>query len=458
MRVFVRYCLGPVLELDLKEESSVLQLKEEVGRQQGVQPDHLRVLFAGRELLNSASLQSCDLPEMSTVHVVLPPPSPSSPLLLLQERIEEGGEVEELHSLTRLDLNSSRLPPSPPASPTSLSEQGGSRGVDEEQEAPPPGNQSNFYVYCKRCSSIKPGKLRVRCGNCKQTTMTLCRGPSCWDDVLLPGRISGSCQSDGCHGNQAEFFMKCAAHPTSDEDVSVALDLIMNNNRNVSCIACTDIMDLVLVFPCAERHVICLDCFRGYCQSRLNERRFIPHPHIGYSLPCAVGCADSLIQEIHHFRILGAEQYSRYLQYGAEECVLAAGGLLCPSPGCGAGLIPTDDERRVTCDRRFGCGFQFCRQCREAYHQGLCPDIPSPPPVEPSQGFAVEEEACLRGRWENASVALINESTRRCPQCSVPTERSGGCMHMCCPRCGAEWCWLCRAFWTRDCMGNHWFG
>lgn len=36
--------------------------------------------------------------------------------------------------------------------------------------------------------------------------------------------------------------MKCALHPTSDNDHSVALDLIMTNSRDVPCIACTDVM------------------------------------------------------------------------------------------------------------------------------------------------------------------------------------------------------------------------
>uniref|UniRef100_A0A8C1LUJ8 RING/Ubox-like zinc-binding domain-containing protein n=1 Tax=Cyprinus carpio TaxID=7962 RepID=A0A8C1LUJ8_CYPCA len=43
----------------------------------------------------------------------------------------------------------------------------------------------------------------------------------------------------------------------------------------------------VLVFQCAERHVICLECFHMYCVTRLNERQFIQEPLVGYSLPCA---------------------------------------------------------------------------------------------------------------------------------------------------------------------------
>uniref|UniRef100_A0A3B3UPQ7 RING/Ubox-like zinc-binding domain-containing protein n=1 Tax=Poecilia latipinna TaxID=48699 RepID=A0A3B3UPQ7_9TELE len=82
--------------------------------------------------------------------------------------------------------------------------------------------------------------------------------------------------------------MKCASHPTSEDDVSVALDLVLSNTRGVPCIGCTDIRDVVLVFQCSDRHVICLDCFQRYCQTRLNERQFIYDAVIGYSLPCAV--------------------------------------------------------------------------------------------------------------------------------------------------------------------------
>ncbi|XP_035982002.1 E3 ubiquitin-protein ligase parkin isoform X1 [Fundulus heteroclitus] len=462
MIVFVRYNLAPGVAVELQAEARVAELKELVGRQQGVPPQELRVLFAGRELQSSASLQGCDLPEQSTVHVVLPPPdSSSSQLLLLQERLAVGREAER-DRLTTLDLSSSRLPATCSGLAVILDGAGGGPTGEgqrrEQQAAAPAGTRGTFFVYCKCCSSIQSGKLRVRCRSCRQMTLTLSRGPSCWDDVLLPGRIHGVCQSNGCQGHEAEFYMKCASHPTSEDDISVALDLILSNTRSVPCIGCTDVTDVVLVFQCLDRHVICLDCFHRYCQTRLNERQFVYDPVIGYSLPCAAGCQNSLIKEVHHFRILGDDQYGRYLQYGAEECLLTMGGMMCPSPGCGAGLLPPDGSRRVECDRRLGCGFVFCRDCREGYHEGPCEVLVAPPTGDASQGFVVGEEASQRGRWEQASLLLIQESTKPCPRCSVPVERNGGCMHMQCSLCRAEWCWLCGVPWNRDCMGNHWFG
>uniref|UniRef100_A0A670K461 Uncharacterized protein n=1 Tax=Podarcis muralis TaxID=64176 RepID=A0A670K461_PODMU len=51
-------------------------------------------------------------------------------------------------------------------------------------------------------------------------------------------------------------------------------------------------------------------------------------------------------------------QYNRYQCYGAEECVLQMGGVLCPTPGCGAGLLPEPEVRKIVCEpsNGMGCG------------------------------------------------------------------------------------------------------
>ncbi|XP_054483181.1 E3 ubiquitin-protein ligase parkin-like, partial [Anoplopoma fimbria] len=307
MLVFVRYNLGPGVPVELQEEARVEQLKELVGSQQGVRPELLRVLFAGRELRSSFTLQGCDLPEQSTIHVLLPK-SGSSPsqLLLLQERLIRGGEDEQ-NALTRLDLSSSHLPSTSSGLAVILegSDGGGEKGAgggdrgaeevtEEVQAASLKGVRtcSTFFVYCKSCRSIQPGKLR-RVRPVGTTSSSPVASMACVNQTV----VTATCVC------VQEFYMKCASHPTSEDEISVALDLIMTNSRDVPCIACSDIMAVVLVFQCSERHVICLDCFHGYCRTRLNERQFVSHPVIGYSLPCAAGCVDSLIKESHHFRI-----------------------------------------------------------------------------------------------------------------------------------------------------------
>lgn len=463
MIVFVRFNSSHGFPVEVDSDTSIFQLKEVVAKRQGVPADQLRVIFAGKELRNDLTVQSCDLEQQSIVHIVQRPWRKSLQTNASGEDEPHnisGGSAWEPRSLTRVDLSSHILPANSVGLAVILDT---SSSSDSEAARGPAGKPTynSFYVYCKGpCHRVQPGKLRVQCGTCRQATLTLAQGPSCWEDVLIPNRMSGECQSPDCPGTRAEFFFKCGAHPTSDKDTSVALNLITTNSRNITCIACTDVRSPVLVFQCNHRHVICLDCFHLYCVTRLNDRQFVHDAQLGYSLPCVAGCPNSLIKELHHFRILGEEQYNRYQQYGAEECVLQMGGVLCPRPGCGAGLLPEQGQRKVTCEggNGLGCGFVFCRDCKEAYHEGECDSLFEASGAT-SQAYLVDKRAAEQARWEEASKETIKKTTKPCPRCNVPVEKNGGCMHMKCPQpqCRLEWCWNCSCEWNRACMGDHWF-
>ncbi|XP_043929167.1 E3 ubiquitin-protein ligase parkin [Protopterus annectens] len=460
--VFVRFNSSHGFPVEIDADASIFQLKEVVAKRQGVPADQLRVIFAGKELRNDLTLQNYDMVQQSTVYVVhrlqrCDPKLATGDATL--NNTEPNRMGEETISLTKLNLSSTLLP----TTTTGLA-----AVLDPEEDRTltssaksDSGHQSSFYVFCKStCKSIQPGKLRVRCKKCRQGALTLTRDPACWEDVLIPDKMSGLCQTPECDGTVAEFFFKCASHPTTNSDTSVALNLITSNSRNILCITCMSISAAVLVFLCADRHVICLECFHSYCAMRLNERQFVYDPEIGYSLPCVAGCPDSLIKELHHFRILG-EQYNRYQHYGAEEYVLQMGGVLCPKPGCGAGLLSESHSRRVECERinGLGCGFVFCRECKEEYHEGQCSSIQGTEGAKALQRFVIDDHAAQLARWEEASRKTINDTTKPCPKCNVPVEKNGGCMHMKCPlvQCRFEWCWICGTEWNRTCMADHWF-
>ncbi|KAI8480435.1 regulation of intralumenal vesicle formation [Branchiostoma belcheri] len=439
MQVFVRFNSHHSFPVDVDSSWSVGRLKEVLAARQQVPPAEIRIIFAGRELRDSFIIGECDLASHSIVHVVR-----GRPQLSVEAQVSSS-TPEEPQSLTRVDLNE----PEDGASASSTT-QGAARRLP------------HFFVYCKQqCKDVQPGKLRVRCATCRQGTLTLNRGPGSWDDVLLPGRIQGRCQSQGCQGTVAEFYFKCAAHPTLEEDTAVALYMIKSNTQDVPCLACGEVSTPLIVFECEDAHTSCLDCFNTYCTTRLNDRQFVQDATLGYTLPCPAECEDSLIKEVHHFRVLGDEQYDRYQRFGTEECVLQMGGVLCPGRGCGAGLLPEGDTRRVECVRQGaqGCGFVFCKDCLEPFHQGECR-----PQMEQLFGaenrYAVDPESALRSRWERESEETVSRTTKPCPNCKVPVEKNGGCMHMTCPRaqCRHEWCWLCETAWNTDCQGDHWFG
>lgn len=234
-------------------------------------------------------------------------------------------------------------------------------------------NPAHFYVYCSApCKNVQAGKLRVRCGICKSGAVTVDKDPQSWPDVIQKNRITIHCENDYCTSVEsnneinvpyAQFYLKCANHTSLGEnDEAVPLYLIRPNLQQVPCLACTDIKKTVLVFQCELSHVTCLDCFKEYCTVKLSERQFEFDNNTGYyTLPCPAGCDNSYINEIHHFRLLDNMQYDQYQRFGTEEYVLRAGGLLCPQPDCGMGIIPSstdedndDDCRKIQCVG--GCG------------------------------------------------------------------------------------------------------
>lgn len=266
---------------------------------------------------------------------------------------------------TKLDYSLTEESPEEPSKPlcetmTEFGERDKIPDKDKEQI------KAQFFVHCSQCNDLCPGKLRVRCSICKGGAFTVHRDPECWDDVLKNRRITGHCESleiacvDNSIGDPpfTEFYFKCGKHTSGGEsDFAAPLNLIKGNIGNVPCLACTEICNPVLVFPCPDGHVTCIDCFRQYCSSRLMERQFSSDAEIGYTLPCPAGCTNSLISEVHHFKLMSKDEYDRYQRFATEEFVLKAGGVLCPQPGCGMGLLVDSECQKVTCQN--GCGVSF---------------------------------------------------------------------------------------------------
>lgn len=44
--------------------------------------------------------------------------------------------------------------------------------------------------------------------------------------------------------------------------------------------------------------------------------------------------------------------------------------------------------------------------------------------------YSVNPNRVADARWDEASKVAIRITTKPCPKCRTPTERSGGCMHM----------------------------
>ncbi|XP_067049537.1 E3 ubiquitin-protein ligase parkin-like isoform X2 [Acropora muricata] len=388
----------------------VSDLKQEIGKSQNVDPNELRIIFAGRELNNHQKLKDADIPNQSVIHAI------RGGCWSSRSRRVQGTSLSQV-VLTSVEEEEEYGARSGTASASGASQR-----------------KAQYFVYCKSpCKDITPGKLRVCCSRCKEGAMVLYQ----------------------------DFFFKCARHATTGEDRCVALPLIHSNTRDVPCLTCTEIKDPVLLFPCPDRHAMCLDCFEIYCTTKLNDRQFIHDTDLGYTLSCpgnSERCTDALIDEIHHFRVLGQQQYNRYQRFAAEECLLREGGVLCPRAGCGMGLfLEPGMGPVVTCS---SCNLVFCKECKEPCRRGhSCSESQSNQATAAvgRSGYRVSAENARRARWEAEARRKIEEISKKCPGCKTNTEKNEGCNHMTCSQCRVEWCWICVKPWNQECRSSHWF-
>ena len=60
-------------------------------------------------------------------------------------------------------------------------------------------------------------------------------------------------------------------------------------------------------------------------------------------------------------------QYEQYKDFGAEESLLSTGGIICPSSGCGEGMVLEDNPGRnvrcANCQVIRGGFRKFCHRC-----------------------------------------------------------------------------------------------
>lgn len=457
LNIYIKTNTGNTLNVDLDPSWDIKNVKEYVAPKLGIEPEEVKIIFAGKELSDNVTIADCDLGEQSILHAIkIKKKSKVEPSTsIVNEEKENEEEGKPLCESLRDSMFSSDN-----ADDSLIS-------TDNDSKEEKNNLKVHFYVFCPTCKALKTGKIRVRCHFCKSGAFTVHADPQNWNDVLEPKQITGLCENDAnlCEkllNNReptfAEFYFKCSEHKSlGEKDEAVPLYLIRPNLKGVPCLACADICDPVFVFPCIEKHVTCLDCFRQYCTTKLRERQFWQHPEFGYTLACPAGCPDSFIKEIHHFRLLTDAQYDQYQRFATEEYVLRAGGVLCPQPGCGMGILADPDCNKITCIN--GCGYVFCRLCLQGFHIGDCQPINENSGVSPIC-YNVDPAKAAEARWDEASKVAIKVLTKPCPKCRTPTERDGGCMHMVCTRAGCEfhWCWVCQTEWTRDCMGSHWFG
>ncbi|TCD70047.1 translation termination inhibitor protein itt1 [Steccherinum ochraceum] len=215
-----------------------------------------------------------------------------------------------------------------------------------------------------------------------------------------------------------------------------------------------------------------LSCSHVFCRSCLEDfwKLCIAEGDIG-----RVGCPDPKCvkegreaNEDEVRRVVTEEEIRRWKWLRQKRMLERDPGMVhCPNPSCQNPVPqpPNVDEvegtgwnRLRTCSH---CNYSFCVYCKRTWH-GPLTDCP----LRATEQFVQEyialpegsaERVLIERRYGKANVLRLvakyeedaanrkwlEQSTTACPTCRVPVEKSLGCNHMTCAKCGQHFCYRC---------------
>ena len=162
-------------------------------------------------------------------------------------------------------------------------------------------------------------------------------------------------------------------------------------------------------------HAFCSSCWFDFLSVNIKENKLPSIKCLDYN--CRVKLTDEFI-----INLLGSDQnlIQKYKRYKLElEIINDPNKKLCPYPNCDSYLELIDIRNKdVTCKN----GHKYCFDCLKKPHGKL---------------------PCNAKIDKSLIEFAKNNFVKKCPKCSIITEKNQGCNHITCTKCGYQWCWLC---------------
>ena len=162
-------------------------------------------------------------------------------------------------------------------------------------------------------------------------------------------------------------------------------------------------------------HSFCDSCWYDFLSIKIKENK-LP------SIKCLDYNCKSKLDDEFIINLLQSNKnlIDKYKKYKMElEIINNPNKKLCPFPNCDSYLELKDIKQQyISCKNKH----TYCFSCLKKPHGNLQCNI-------------------------NLDKSIIeyasNNFVKKCPKCSIITEKSSGCNHITCSKCNYQWCWLC---------------
>ena len=210
----------------------------------------------------------------------------------------------------------------------------------------------------------------------------------------------------------------------------------MEVSGGVSCEVCFEDIPGGEGFALSCNHRFCVQCWQEGIAATSSHRELVSFSCLQHD--CSLRVTQEDVSKL-------APAMTPAIEAATLECFLLASsdytfcpGADCPSVAqCNSALSKNERQREVTCGM---CSTSFCFGCSGEPHSPVSCEVRN------KYRSTVDRIEKHEDSVENKTIA--------CPTCGIGITKNGGCMHMTCSQCRAEFCWICLSLNWQDHVCN----
>ncbi|KAI1125566.1 hypothetical protein F5Y10DRAFT_227677 [Nemania abortiva] len=197
---------------------------------------------------------------------------------------------------------------------------------------------------------------------------------------------------------------------------------------------------------CQHDFDICSICVTKYIRSHISTQR---SGAVG-SISCPTFKCTHVLTYAEIRRFVSPSEFAEYDQWALMSALRAMPDYMwcvrdgCPAGGFYGGIPPPAPRDAILCPSNhvacFYCNTKMCTICNAPWHVGMT---------------CAESQAMVsaQGAQDKVTAQYLSRNTKQCPGrgCGVRIEKTGGCTHMTCSRCGHQFRWCCLVPWWDGC-------